>query len=136
MTRHGWCKKKGRSAALLALLFAFVFPASAFAWDSPLQPVSPATDSTQEHGLGLDTSTIPMRFSTSAIEDVVVDAADLPASVDLTPWAMPSGNQGAVGACAAWATDYSVLGYWMNKQGISGGALAPMFTYSQYSATY
>src|SRR4051794_14572539 len=135
MTRHGRCKKKGRTA-LLALLFAFVLPSSALAWDSPLQPVSPATDTTAEHGLGLDTSTIPTRFSTSAIEDVVVDAADLPATVDLTPWAMPSGNQGSVGSCAAWATDYSVLGYWMNKQHIAGGPLAPMFTYSQYSATY
>src|SRR4051794_10491369 len=135
MTRHGRCRKKGRTA-LLALLFAFVLPSSALAWDSPLQPVSPATDTTAEHGLGLDTSTIPTRFSTSAIEDVVVDAADLPATVDLTPWAMPSGNQGSVGSCAAWATDYSVLGYWMNKQHIAGGPLAPMFTYSQYSATY
>ena len=58
-------------------------------------------------------------------------AAALPASVDLTGSAMPVGNQGAVGSCAAWATDYTALGYWENRQGISGGGLEPMYTYSQ-----
>ena len=61
---------------------------------------------------------------------------DLPASVDLSQWAMPVGDQGQIGSCAAWATDYSAMGYWMNKQNIAGGPLAPMFTYSQYSHTY
>ena len=35
------------------------------------------------------------------------------------------GDQGQVGSCAAWATDYSAMGYWMNKQGIAGGAARP-----------
>jgi hypothetical protein len=51
--------------------------------------------------------------------------------VSLTSYAMPVGNQGQVGSCAAWATDYTALGYWENKQGIAGSALEPMYTYSQ-----
>ncbi len=43
-----------------------------------------------------------------------------------TPYAMPV-NQGQVGSCAAWASDYSALGYWENKEGIAGGGLEPMY---------
>ncbi len=54
-----------------------------------------------------------------------------PGSADLTPYAPPVGNQEAVNSCAAWATDYTALGYWENRLGIAGGVLAPMYTYSQ-----
>lgn len=81
-------------------------------------------------GMGL-TKTTPTRVSAAQTATLQAEAASLPASVDLTPYAMPVGDQGNVGSCAAWATDYSALGYWENKQGISGGGLAPMYTYSQ-----
>ena len=46
---------------------------------------------------------------------------------------MPVGNQGNVGSCAAWATVYAAMGYYLNLQGIPGGPLAPMYTYAQLS---
>jgi hypothetical protein len=132
MTRHGWRKQgKGRTGAvaLLVLLLACALPARALAWDSPLEPVTPAAES-GTHGLGLVVEPQP-KPTARAMEDVIAGAADLPAAVDLTQWAMPVGDQGQVNSCAAWAIDYSAMGYWMNKQAIAGGALAPMFTYSQ-----
>jgi hypothetical protein len=90
--------------------------------------------STGPHPLGLiptvDNATAPAS-SSGKVGNIILRTASLPASVDLTPDAMPVGNQGQVGSCAAWSTDYSALGYWENKQGIAGGALEPMYTYSQ-----
>src|SRR5262249_8462860 len=83
-----------------------------------------------EHGMGLDPA--PQKaYSAAAVNDVRAAAADAPASVDLTQWAVPPGNQGSVNSCAAWATGYSALGYYLNRQGLPGDALAPMYTYSQ-----
>ena len=121
-------------AAALALTLVCASPARAF--DSPLQPVTPATDGTQPHGTGLIEPANEPVVTRAEANEVSSQAADAPASVDLTQWAMPVGDQGQIGSCAAWAADYSAMGYWMNKQSIAGGALAPMFTYSQYSYTY
>ncbi|WP_169542165.1 C1 family peptidase [Solirubrobacter soli] len=112
------------------MLFACTLPARALAWDSPMEPLTPATEAGSLHGLGLELSPQP-KPTAKAMSDVVTEAADLPDAVDLTQWAMPVGDQGQINSCAAWAVDYSAMGYWMNKQGISGGPLAPMFTYSQ-----
>jgi hypothetical protein len=82
------------------------------------------------HGLGL-IKTSPAAVSAKQAAAVHAEAAALPASVDLTPYAMPVGDQGQVGSCAAWAADYTALGYWENKQHLSAAALEPMYTYSQ-----
>jgi len=87
------------------------------------------------HAMGL-IRTAPAPVSGAESANVHAEATSLPASVDLTSFAMPVGNQGSVGSCAAWAADYSALGYWENKQGIQGGALAPMYTYSQVTGGY
>ena len=79
------------------------------------------------HGLGLEPA--PPRPGASALS--VTSANDLPASVDLTPWALPAGDQGQVNSCAAWASGYTALGYYLKRQGITGDKLAPMYTYSQ-----
>ena len=132
MKRHGWRidgKARAGALALLLMLLVCALPARALAFDSPLEPVTPASDAGQ-HGLGLVVEPQP-KPTAKAMAEVITEAADLPASIDLTPWAMPVGNQGQVNSCAAWAIDYSAMGYWMNKQGIAGGPLAPMFTYSQ-----
>ena len=85
---------------------AFALPASAHAWDSPLEPVTPAMDATQPHGLGLvpDGGAEPAAASRAS-------APRCPPAVDLTADAVPPGDQGQVNACAAWATDYSAMGY-------------------------
>src|SRR3954447_20394834 len=113
---------KARAAALM-LLVALALPASAHAWDSPLAPVTPSVDATQPHGLGLVPDDSPRPFGVQSV------STGLPAGVDLTADAVPPGDQGQVNARAAWATDYSAMGYYMNQQGIAGGALAPMYTY-------
>ena len=92
--------------------------------------VVPTGGQTNEYSLGLNATT-PAPVSAGTIADANAAAAALPASADLTPYAMPVGDQGQVGSCAAWSTDYGALGYWENKEGIAGGALEPMYTYSQ-----
>jgi hypothetical protein len=80
------------------------------------------------HGLGL---VEPARAPSTAGSVIRLAGATPPAKVDLTAYAPPVGDQGLIGSCAAWATDYTALGYWENWLGIAGGELAPMYTYSQ-----
>ena len=58
-------------------------------------------------------------------------ATVLPASMNLRTWAMPVGNQGAVGSCVTWAINYGMLGWYSKKLGRVGQPFAPMYTYSQ-----
>jgi len=74
--------------------------------------------------------------SAATVGHVKAAATALPASVDLTPNAMPVGDQGQVGSCAAWATDYGALGYWVNAEKLRGGGLEPMYTYAQYVSAF
>ena len=90
MSGHG---RRIRGTITLAALALALVAAPAQAWDSPLEPVSPATDNTQAHGLGLDIPDTRQTATKAEIQEVQTAAATLPASVDLTPWAMP------VGAC-------------------------------------
>src|SRR5579862_4035729 len=118
-------------AGIVCSTIAVLAPAAAQA--KPLAPNSAnqfAPANRSRFGLGL-IPTKPKPPSAHTLARLRSASLSLPASVDLTAYAMPVGNQGGVGSCAAWASDYSALGYWENKQGISGGALAPMYTYSQ-----
>ncbi|HEY8096237.1 MAG TPA: C1 family peptidase, partial [Methylobacter sp.] len=63
-------------------------------------------------------------------------APDLPASIDLSAWAAPIGNQGDVGSCVAWAIVHGMLGWYANRYGgpaapRQGFYFAPMYVYSQ-----
>ena len=53
------------------------------------------------------------------------------ASVDLRQWAMPIGDQKTLFSCTTWAIDYAMLGWYANREGVSGAPFAPMYTYSQ-----
>ncbi|PWJ46433.1 Papain family cysteine protease [Quadrisphaera granulorum] len=55
----------------------------------------------------------------------------LPESVDLTPWAVPVGDQGSVGSCVAWAIGYGLQGWEANRAGREASIFAPMYMYSQ-----
>ena len=119
-------------------LAVFGLPASAMAAGTSTAGTSSAVVSAAAnpaagvlpHALGLVPTTEPA-VSAAAAPGLRAAAASLPASVDLTKYAMPVGNQGDVGSCASWSTIYGALGYWINKQGIAGGPLAPMYAYSQ-----
>src|SRR6185312_4216272 len=94
-TRHGRRKDlrfRVAVAAALGMAALAASPARALALDPPVTPVTPAGD---EHGMGLEPA--PQKaYSAAAINDVRAAAADAPASVDLTQWAVPPGNQGQV----------------------------------------
>ena len=121
-TRSGWkLRIRWAMGAVAAAGLILLLPGAGAA--------SPITVSTY-HGMGL-IKTNPAPVTSAQTAAVHIEAASLPASVDLTPYAMPVGDQGQVGSCAAWATDYTALGYWENKQGMSPVALEPMYTYSQ-----
>ncbi|GAA2741064.1 C1 family peptidase [Kitasatospora cinereorecta] len=93
----------------------------------------------QQHGLGLDLAAVKAHkhaLQLMAAPDLskiapVARAGAAPASADLTRYALRPGDQGQVGSCVAWATGYSGYGVLMNEQHIGGGAMAPMFIYSQ-----
>jgi hypothetical protein len=127
MARHGrrLTLKRGLGALCAAAISIAAMAAPAHAQDA-LEPNFPAS-LPASHGLGIEPA--PPTYGASAL-DVPV-GVDLPASVDLTPWALPAGDQGQVNSCAAWASGYTALGYYLKRQGITGDKLAPMFTYSQ-----
>src|SRR3954451_19072040 len=119
-TRHGRRTRTTRGRTTLAITAAALIAAAL-----------PATaGAAVHHGMGL-TPVTPKRLTARAVQSVQAQAAALPASADLTAYAPPAGDQGQVGSCAAWATDYTALGYWENVQHVAGGRLAPMFKYSQ-----
>lgn len=132
-TRPATGGRPGLRIALLAIVcgaVALLTPALASA--KPLAPNSGnqfAPASAAHFGLGL-IPTKPRPLSSGSLARLRAASLSLPASVDLSAFAMPVGNQGSVGSCAAWASDYSALGYWENEEGIAGGGLAPMYTYS------
>ena len=65
-------------------------------------------------------------------------ATALPASVDLSQFAPPVGDQGGVESCTAWATGYYLRGWYARRAGYypggggaNTGSYEPMYTYSQ-----
>ena len=127
MHRHGRRStlKRGLGAlcATAVAIGAMATPARA---QDALTPDFPAS-LPASHGLGLEPA--PPGPGVSALSAASV--TELPPSVDLTPWALPAGDQGQVNSCAAWASGYTALGYYLKRQGIAGDKLAPMYTYSQ-----
>jgi C1A family cysteine protease len=82
------------------------------------------------HGFGLDVRG-ERAASARAVPQKVAAAASLPASYDLSQYAPPPGDQGPVNSCSSWVTGYTGYGLLMNKQGLSGAPMAPMYAYSQ-----
>ena len=68
---------------------------------------------------------------TTQLQDINSGA---PAAVDLSQWAPTPGDQGQYGSCASWAGGYSTMGWWLNKSGVAGNPLNPMFLYAQVMA--
>ncbi|MDQ1724744.1 MAG: hypothetical protein QOG52_1772 [Frankiaceae bacterium] len=60
----------------------------------------------------------------------------LPASVDLSAWDQPVGDQGQVNSCLSWAGGYGLLGWYANRYAKPGAPFAPMYAYSQIQATH
>lgn len=62
-------------------------------------------------------------------------SATIPATVDLTRWAVQPGDQGANEACAAWGIGYTMMGWYAKKYGYANTQFAPMYLYSQTHLT-
>ncbi|HEX6817695.1 MAG TPA: tectonin domain-containing protein [Ktedonobacterales bacterium] len=63
-------------------------------------------------------------------------SGSLPASVDLSAYNPPVGDQGGVNSCMAWATGYYLRGWYAKRDGYyptgnSMNSFAPMYTYAQ-----
>jgi hypothetical protein len=58
----------------------------------------------------------------------------LPASVDLSSYSVPVGDQGSIGSCVAWTIDYAMLGWYSKRYNRPGQPFHPMYTYSQIHA--
>ncbi len=84
------------------------------------------------HGLGLSIAPhAESMLSPAAIQQRLLALDAPPASVDLTEWAPPVGDQGQVSSCVSWAVDYNAMGWHLRHDGAPGFPLAPMYTYAQ-----
>jgi Papain family cysteine protease len=109
-------------SCIVVVLFATTTAAAGAA--SAATPASIQAAAIESHGLGgrLPTARVAPRVNALAVP---------PASADLRKWAVPPGNQGAVGSCVTWAIDYGMLGWYSRYSGRTGEPFAPMYTYSQ-----
>src|SRR5262249_21979406 len=76
-------------------------------------PTTPDPTDTTLHALGANLPTGP-RVAARAVRRAI------PASVDLTPWAVPVGDQLGTESCVAWAYAYSMLGWYSRHNGFNG----------------
>jgi Papain family cysteine protease/IPT/TIG domain len=58
-------------------------------------------------------------------------AETLPASVDLTEYAVPPSDQGQTGACASFTSGYTLAGWLSNYTHHTGAPFAPQYLYNQ-----
>lgn len=61
-------------------------------------------------------------------------ASVLPASVDLTGFAVPAGDQGRHGSCVSWTTAYTIGGWESNYTRHAGAPFGPLYVYNQVNA--
>lgn len=81
------------------------------------------------HGMGLKPSALMQPVT--PLFGTASTAKPLPATVDLTAWAITPGDQGQVGSCASWATAHTLTGWYANAAEQAQTRFAPMYLYSQ-----
>jgi Papain family cysteine protease len=102
---------------------ASALPSQAIASKTSQHPV--------HHDLRLPPGTNETHYDPLPPQTLLGETTILPPSVDLSRFAPPVGDQGWVSDCAAWATVYTLAGWYINKEHLATGYLAPLFTYSQ-----
>ena len=105
----------------------------AFALVAPVSAASPHTSGGSLHPTGF----IPTKVSTKGVtpsgQRLMAALQTYPASVDLSQWDPPVGNQGQVGSCTSWASGY-YMRYWLRNHALGETTLfAPMYLYAQIS---
>lgn len=86
---------------------------------------------TPRYPLGLERSPVSAVAPRLVPEQAPTYAAVPPASVDLTQWAVPVGNQGQVGSCVSWTVGYTISGWFARRDGRAGQPYAPLYLYNQ-----
>jgi hypothetical protein len=123
----------GRHLALAALTVLVAIQAPALAAGKGSQATLRSTQAPVSAramlALGADKSAAARPLVLSSPMRTYPDLPRLPRSVDLSRWDLPPGDQGFVGSCAAWATTYSLAGWWANRQHLPGAPFAPMASY-------
>lgn len=77
------------------------------------------------HGMGLKPSALMQPVT--PLFGTASTAKPLPATVDLTAWAITPGDQGQVGSCASWATAHTLTGWYANAAKQAQTRFAPMY---------
>lgn len=86
-----------------------------------------AIDDDQPHTGGF---TPPAKRLNARPETLGAGAYDqVPASVDLRPYAPAVGDQGSIGACVAWTLTRSIMGYYAGRTGGVDTPYAPLYLY-------
>ena len=88
-----------------------------------------AAEAAAHHAMGLKPSSLMQPVT--PLFDTASVGGELPASVDLTAWAIPPGDQGEVQACASWAIAHPLTGWYANANKQAHTHFAPMYLYSQ-----
>lgn len=112
--------------ALLAGAFAAALGSGAVA-----VPRAEAATSIPRPGLGLERSPTAAVAAKLVPQQGATYGTTPPASVDLTQWAVPVGNQGQVGSCVSWTVGYAISGWFARRDGKAGTPYAPLFLYNQ-----
>lgn len=81
--------------------------------------------------VGLGLSIAALALGAPSADATPATRAATPASVDLTPWAVPAGDQGRLGSSASWTVGYTIAGWWARREAKAGAPFAPMYLYSQ-----
>ena len=109
-------------------------PTSSATVAGPLTPPAAALHANGMPGSGLHAlGYVPDRSPSSAqAAPTIVNATALPASVDLSQYNPPVGDQKGVESCTSWATGYYLRGWYATRDGyFPAGSYAPMYLYSQ-----
>ena len=115
-------------------------PAGSATVAGPLTPPAAALHAIGAPGSGIHAlGYVPDRAaSSSAPPSPAASPATLPASVDLSQYNPPVGDQKSVESCVSWATGYYLRGWYAKRDGYypaggpdGNGSYAPMYLYSQ-----
>ena len=106
-----------RRPILLALVIGAAFSANAVAFD---------TNSAQRSYGGVR----PKQTVKAPPRPLAFGALALPSSADLSPWAVPAGEQYEINSCVSWTIAHGMLG-WYQKRANAPQSFAPMYVHSQ-----
>jgi len=126
LQRHLILGQNGFSHDIVLILFVVIFGVVGTAY-----LVKSHADTTSADQYAFGAIPPPDNVNTSTASPSLYEARSYPATVSLTKWAAPVQSQGSVKSCAAWAIDYYLVGWYVQKYQYLGGMHSPMYTYSQ-----